>query len=52
MELILQFIISTISTIVIGLVTNYIFDKIKNHSSSRNRKSGFELNIKIKFTKK
>ncbi|WP_158540605.1 hypothetical protein [Romboutsia weinsteinii] len=54
MELMTKFIIGTLGTIVIGLVTNYIFDKIKNHSSSANRKSGttIELDIKFKFNKK
>ena len=51
MELIMKFIIGTLGTIVIGLITNYIFDKIKNHSSIGRRKSGFELDIKIKFKK-
>ena len=50
MELTIKFILGIICTI--GLITNYIYDKIKNHSSSRNRKSGFELDIKIKFIKK
>ncbi len=50
MELTIKFILGIICTI--GLITNYIYDKIKNHSSSRNRKSGFELDVKIKFIKK
>ena len=52
MELTIKFILGIICTIAIGLITNYIYDKIKNHSSSRNRKSGFELDVKIKFIKK
>ena len=35
--------------IAIGLITNYIYDKIKNHSSSANRKSGLEFEFKVKF---
>ena len=42
-------IIGAISTICLGLVTNYIYDKLKSHSV---RKSGFELDIKIKFKKR
>ena len=52
MELMINFILGLMSPICIGLATNYIYDKIKNHSSSRNRKSGFELDVKIKFIKK
>ena len=54
MELMINFILGLISSICIGLATNYIYDKIKNHSSSANRKSGleFELKIKFKFLKK
>lgn len=52
MELMINFILGLMSPICIGLTTNYIYDKIKNHSSSRNRKSGFELDVKIKFIKK
>ena len=37
---------------IIGLAVKFVYDKIKNHSSSRNRKSGFELDVKIKFIKK
>ncbi len=49
MEQMIKFIISAICTICLGLLTNYIYDKIKNHSE---RKSGMELEIKIKFRKK
>ena len=54
MELIIDFIIGAISSVCIGLITNYIYDKIKNHSSSANRKSGleFEFKVKFKFSKK
>ncbi|MGL4911510.1 MAG: hypothetical protein ACRC3Y_03680 [Romboutsia sp.] len=52
MELMIRFIIGAISTIVLGLITNCIYDKLKNHSSTANRKSGFELSVKIKFKKK
>ena len=51
MEQMIIFIISAISTMCIGLLTNYIYDKIKNHSSSAKTKSGVELEIKIKFKK-
>ena len=54
MELMINFIIGTISSICTGLISSYIYDKIKNHSSSTNRKSGleFEFKLKFKFTKK
>ncbi len=56
MELMIDFIIGVISSIYISLSTNYIYDKIKNHSSIGSRKSGlefeFEFKIKFKFTKK
>ena len=51
MEQMIIFIISAISTMCIGLLTNYIYDKIKHHSSSAKTKSGVELEIKIKFKK-
>ena len=41
--------IGAICTICLGLLTNYISDKLKSHSSSRKTKSGVELEIKIKF---
>lgn len=47
----LKIILGAISTICLGLLTNYIYDKLKNHSSLPT-KSGFELDIKIKFKKK
>ncbi|WP_438647553.1 type I toxin-antitoxin system toxin [Romboutsia sp.] len=49
MELMMTFITGAISSICIGLTTNYIYDKIKNHSSIRSRKSGLEFEFKIKF---
>ena len=54
MELIIDFIIVAISSVCIGFITNYIYDKIKNHSSSTNRKSGleFEFKVNFKFSKK
>ena len=51
MEHMINFIKSTIGTICIGLLTNYIYDKTKNHSSSAKTKSGIELEINIKFKK-
>lgn len=48
---IITYFISVISTICLGLLTSYIYDKIKNHSSSPKTKSGMELEIKIKFKK-
>lgn len=39
-------IISAIGTICIGLVTNYISDKLKSHSM---RESGLEIKIKLNF---
>lgn len=38
--------ISTIGTICLGLVTNYISDKLKSHSM---RESGLEIKVKLKF---
>ena len=35
-----------IISIVTSIIASYIYDKIKNHST---RKSGFELDIKIKL---
>lgn len=43
--------LSAIGTICIGLLTNYIYDKIKSHSKPAKTKSGIELEIKIKFKK-
>ncbi|MGL6105591.1 hypothetical protein [Romboutsia sp.] len=39
---------------IVGLAVNFVYSKIKNHSSTTNRKSGLdiELNIKLKFNKK
>ena len=51
MEQMINFILGALGSIVLGLITNYIYDKIKNHSSIGRRKSGFELDIKIKFRK-
>lgn len=45
---ILNIILSYLVGILSGLSTNYINDKIKNHSSLPT-KSGMELDIKIKF---
>ena len=39
-------IISTIGTICLGLMTNYISDKLKSPSM---RESGLEIKIKLKF---
>ena len=47
MELMINFILGLMSSICIGLTTNYIYDKTKNHSSSANRKSGLEFEFKI-----
>lgn len=41
--------ISYLVGILSGLSTNYIDDKIKNHSKPSKTKSGMELEIKIKF---
>ncbi len=49
MELIINFIMGAISSLCIGIITNYIYDKIKNHSSIGRRKSGLEFEFKIKF---
>ena len=54
MELMINFIIGLISSICIGLITNYIYDKVKSHLPIGSRKSGSELELKFefKFTKK
>lgn len=55
MELKINFILGLISSICIGMFTNYIYDKIKDHSSNDGgSKSGleFELKLKFKFKKK
>ncbi|MCT4509919.1 MAG: hypothetical protein N4A48_14390 [Tepidibacter sp.] len=39
----------SIFTIIFGLITNYIYDKVKSHPNAS--KGGFELDIKIKFKK-
>ncbi len=44
-----KIILGAICTICIGLLTNYIYDKLKSHSVSPKTKSGMELEIKIKF---
>ena len=49
MELMIDFILGLMISICIGLSTNYIYDKIKNNSSSANRKSGLEFEFKVKF---
>ena len=49
MELMINFILGLTSSICIALATNYIYDKIKNRSSSANRKSGLEFEFKIMF---
>ena len=46
MEQMINIVISTISTICLGLLTNYISDKLKSHSM---RESGLEIKIKLKF---
>lgn len=40
---------ASILTVIFGLITNYIYDKIKNHPNAT--KGGFELDVKIKFKK-
>lgn len=49
MEQMINIVIGAIGTICLGLLTNYISDKLKSHSVQKN---GFELDIKIKFIKK
>ncbi len=49
MEQMKNIVIGAISTICLGILTNYIYDKLKSHSVQKN---GFELDIKIKFRKK
>ena len=47
MEQMINIVISTISTICLGLLTNYISDKLKSHSVSSKTKSSFEFNVKL-----
>ncbi len=51
MEQMKNIVIGAICTICLGLLTNYISDKLKNHSKSAKTKSGIELEINIKFKK-
>lgn len=48
MEQMINIIICATCTICLGLLTNYIYDKLKSHSS-RTTKSGIELKFEIKF---
>ena len=41
-----KIILGAICTICIVLLTNYIYDKLKNHSV---RESGLEIKIKLKY---
>ena len=47
MEQMKNIVIGAICTICLGLLTNYISDKLKSHSASSKTKSSFELNIKL-----
>ena len=47
MEQMINIVISAIGTICIGVITNYISDKLKSHSASSKTKSSFELNLKL-----
>lgn len=49
MEQVINIIIGAFSTICVGILTNCIYDKIKNHSKPAKTKSGIELEIKVKF---
>ncbi|MGL5715075.1 MAG: hypothetical protein ACRCXT_21875 [Paraclostridium sp.] len=51
MELKKKFINIVIIPFIIGVVVNFVYDTIKSHSSSANRKSGyeFEIDFEIKF---
>ena len=42
----LKIILGAIGTICTGLLTNYIYDKLKSHSV---RESGLEIKIKLSF---
>lgn len=39
--------ISAFGTVCLGLITNYISDKLKSHSISSKKKSDFEFNFKF-----
>lgn len=45
----LKFILGALSTVILGLITNYFWDKIKNHSSTANRRSGFDFEFLIRL---
>ena len=49
MKLMINFIIGTISSICTGLISSYIYDKIKNHLSICHRKSCLECKFKLRF---
>lgn len=44
-----EFILGAFSTIILGIITNYFWDKIKNHSSTPNRKSGFDFEFLVRL---
>lgn len=55
MEQMITIVMSAISTIFLNLISSTIHDKIKNHSSIRSRKSGYDFEFKllsIKFKKR
>lgn len=55
MEQKIMFVIGAIGTIMINLISNSIYDKVKSHSSIRSRKSDYEFEftlLSIKFKKK
>lgn len=47
MEQMISLFIGAISTIVLGVITNSIYDKIKNHSNAN--KSGCEFSFEFKL---
>jgi hypothetical protein len=51
MELMISFVINILCNFTLGLIINYVYDKLKNHSASTKTKSGIMLEIKIKLKK-
>ena len=49
MEQMIIFVLGACGSILISIMANIITDKIKSHSSTRNRKSGTEFEFKITF---
>lgn len=49
-ELMISILVKSIAALIVSIITKIIFKKKKSHSNPQS-KSGFELDIKIKFKK-